>query len=395
MNARTLDSIVAKELAALYINRAGNRGRKGNLRTTRWSKKLPGFGTRIYDSGRRIYIVQARMQGTTRTVTLGNTTILSEKQAMDVARRVLIRAQVGENPADVRKNKRKIPSYDDFLKFYWKKMLPTWKHSTQLTQTDYRRRYLDKAFAGKFVDEIKEADVQTWFNDVSNRGGPGAGNRCFEILRAMLNKAEAWGYREEGSNPCAFIRTNKRRKCERFLSNQEFAKLGEALDVQRKDYPLQTVIVYLLILTGCRKSEIVNLLWSEVKGRRLLLTDSKTGPRTVWLGEEAKMLLSCLPRHKKNPEVFWNPKTRRPVKDIGQYWMNVKTEAGLPDVRLHDLRHSFASHAAARSETLPMIGKLLGHRHVTSTARYAHLDDGQVIEASQQIGALIEEAMGR
>ena len=394
MNARTLNSIVAEELAAIYIDRKSSRGRKGRLRTTSWSDKLPGFGTRIYDSGKHVYVVQARMQGTTRTVTLGNTNILSEKQAMDVARKVLIRAQVGENPAEERKTTRKIPSYDDFLQIYWDKMRPKWKQSTRLTQSVYRCRYLDGAFPGKFVDEIEEADVQAWFNDVTNRGGPGAGNRCFEILRAMLNKAEAWGFREEGSNPCAFIRTNKRRKCERFLSDQEFARLGKALDRQRKDYPLQSTIIYLLILTGCRKSEILGLLWSEVKGRRLLLTDSKTGPRTVWLGEEAKRLISCLPRHKEHPEVFWNPKTRNPVRDIGTFWEGVKQDADLPELRLHDLRHSFASHAAARSETLPMIGKLLGHAHITTTSRYAHLDDGQVIEASQKIGDLIEEAMG-
>lgn len=189
------------------------------------------------------------------------------------------------------------------------------------------------------------------------------------------------------------MRANKRRKCERFLSDQEFARLGKALDKHGKDYPLQATIIYLLILTGCRKSEIVNLQWSEVKGWRLLLTDSKTGPRTVWLGEEARMLLSALPRQCDHPEVFWNPKTRKPVKYIGSFWENVKQDANLNNVRLHDLRHSFASHAAARSETLPMIGKLLGHSHVTTTARYAHLDDGQAIQASQRIGDLIEEAM--
>ena len=130
------------------------------------------------------------------------------------------------------------------------------------------------------------------------------------------------------------------------------------------------------------------------EGRRLRLTDSKTGPRTLWLGEEALLLLSCLPRHKKHKEVFWNPKTRRPIRDLSKFWENIRIEAQLPGLRLHDLRHSFASHAAARSETLPMIGKLLGHAHITTTSRYAHLDDGQVIEASQRIGDLIEEVMG-
>ncbi|QJB70301.1 tyrosine-type recombinase/integrase [Parasphingorhabdus halotolerans] len=395
MNALTLKGIVEEELGYLHIDLTGNCSRKGKLRTTRWSRKLPGFGVRIYGSGRKVYVVQALMQGRTRTVTIGNAKILNQRQAMDVARRVLVRAQIGQNPAEERIAKRKIPLFADYLKFYWKTMMPKWKPSTQMTQTNYRQAYLDKAFAGKFLDEIEEADVVTWFNDVTNRGGPGAGNRCFEILRAMFNKAEEWGHLKEGSNPCAFVRANKRRKCERFLSDQEFARLGMALDKHGKDYPLQATIIYLLILTGCRKSEIVNLLWSEVKGRRLSLTDSKTGPRTVWLGEEARILLAALPRHRNHPEVFWNPKTRKPVKSIGKFWEKVKQDASLSNVRLHDLRHSFASHAAARSETLPMIGQLLGHSHVTTTARYAHLDDGQVIEASQRIGDLLEEAIGK
>lgn len=394
MNALTLKSIVAEELGHSYISLTGNCAKKGSLRKTRWSRKLPGFGVRIYDSGRKVYIVQALMQGRTRTVTIGNAKIVNRRQAMSVARRVLIRAQSGQNPADDRMKKRKVPLFADFLKSYWKTMSPKWKLSTRKTQTNYRTAYLDSAFAGKFLDEIEAEDVVTWFNYVTNRGGPGAGNRCLDILRAMLNKAEEWGLRDEGSNPCAFVRINKRRKFERFLSDHELERLGNALDAARKNYPLHSVIIYLLILTGCRKSEITGLRWSEVKGRRLLLTDSKTGPRTVWLGGEAHMLLSCLPRRKGHPEVFWNPKTRKPIRSIGSFWVKIKEDADLPGVRLHDLRHSFASHAAARSETLPMIGKLLGHAHITTTSRYAHLDDGQVIEASQRIGDLLEEAMG-
>ena len=149
-----------------------------------------------------------------------------------------------------------------------------------------------------------------------------------------------------------------------------------------------------MLLTGCRRSEIVDLTWGEVNGSRLLLHDSKTGPKTVWLGDEARQLLSCLERRGASEPVFWNKVTKCAVRDIGAFWLDVKVEAGLPGVRLHDLRHSFASHAAARSETLPMIGKLLGHAKLHTTSRYAHLDDGQVLEAAERIGLLIGAAMG-
>lgn len=209
----------------------------------------------------------------------------------------------------------------------------------------------------------------------------------------MFNKAEQWGVRPEGSNPCLYIRKNKGRKCERFLSDQEFRRIGEVLDRHRKAFPLHCAAISLLILTGCRKSEITCLKWSEVRGRRLLLTDSKTGPRTVWLAEAAATILHALPRREKQRFVFWNPATQRPITDIGNLWSKLRDEAGLPGVRIHDLRHSFASHAAAHSETLPMIGKLLGHADVRTTTRYAHLDDGHVIEAAQRIGDLIEQNM--
>lgn len=334
------------------------------------------------------------MNGVTRTVTLGSTKVLTKHEALRVARRVLLCAQVGEDPASERIRTRKTPSYADFLVLYWKRASPKWKARTLDTQTHYRRRYLDNAFVGKFVDEIDQADVLTWFNRVSHTGGPGAGNRCFEILRSMLNNAERWGYRPEGSNPCTFIRPNKRRKCERFLSDQEIARLGAVLDARRKPHPLQAIILYLLLLTGCRRSEITELTWGEVKGSRLLLHDSKTGPRTVWLGDEARMLLSTLERRGPADPVFWNKLTKRPVRDIESFWAEVKAEAGLPGVRLHDLRHSFASHAAARSETLPMIAKLLGHARLQSTSRYAHLDDAPLLDAAERIGNLLAEAMG-
>ena len=393
MNALTLKSIVTEELGSLRIRLIGNTSGDGSLRQSSWSKRLPGFGTRHYASGRTIYIVQAAMEGRTRTVTIGNARVLTRAQAMDVARRVLLRAQVGHNPAEKRKIVQKVPLYADFLDTYWRKVSPRWKPSTQVTHDLYRQNYLQSAFAGMFLDEIEHSHVQEWFNRATEIGGPGAANRSCEILRAMMNKAVEWGIRPEGSNPCASLRMNKRRTCERFLSDQEFERLGKVLDRRRNSHPLHCSVLHLLILTGCRKSEITGLTWSEVKGRRLLLTDSKTGPRTVWLGDAAWTILQCLPRWKEHAEVFWNPRTNR-ATDITNFWLEVREEAHLRSVRLHDLRHSFASHAAARSETLPMIGKLLGHRHVTTTARYAHLDDGHVIEAGHRIGDSIEQMMG-
>ena len=152
--------------------------------------------------------------------------------------------------------------------------------------------------------------------------------------------------------------------------------------------------VALLLLTGCRASEITGLQWPDVRGNRLKLRDSKVGPRTVWLGEEARALIDSLPRNRKNVWLFWNPRRGKLLGDITYYWYEIRTEAGLPQLRLHDLRHTFASHAAMNKETLPMIGRLLGHSSPRSTARYAHLDDESVLEAAERIGAVIAEMVG-
>lgn len=155
----------------------------------------------------------------------------------------------------------------------------------------------------------------------------------------------------------------------------------------------KTTAITLLLLTGSRVSEILGLQWQDVRGNRLNLRDSKTGPRTVWLGDEARALIGTLPRLKNVPWLFWNPGYRKPIRDITHYWHDLRVRAGLPRVRLHDLRHTFASHAAMNKETLPMIGRLLGHRNPQSTARYAHLDDEHVLDAAEQIGAAIERMM--
>ena len=137
----------------------------------------------------------------------------------------------------------------------------------------------------------------------------------------------------------------------------------------------------------------MDLTWGEVRDGRLLLHDSKTGPRTVWLGDEARGLLESLGRRGAAERVFRNPETDQPIRDVSFFWLSVKAEAGLPGVRIHDLRHSFASHAAQQSETLPMIGKLLGHARLATTSRYAHLNDGHLLEAAERIGGLVADAM--
>lgn len=397
MTAASLKRIVEEALAEVGANVNFLLVPKGKVRTTTWLGVEHGFGIRHYASGRNVYIVQTRMAGRLRTVTIGPASVLTRHQAQMVARRVIAYAQVGRDPATDRQRIRSAPGFDDFLEEYWTRWSPRWKASTLASHDGYRRLYLDNAFKGVFIDEINEEHVTRWFADLNNRTGPGAANRTLEILKHMLNKAEAWGYRLENTNPCRSVRPNRRRQCERFLSTDELARLGNALGEMRgDDNPTirnAAAIVALLLLTGCRYSEIASLQWQDVKGNRLHLRDSKTGPRTAWLGSAAREVIDGLPRHPKLSWLFWNYRYRKPMGSIHHIWTPLVVRAGLGKLRIHDLRHTFASHAAMNKETLPMIGRLLGHANHQSTARYAHLDDEHLLDAAQQIGDAVERLM--
>ena len=386
MTSYDLQRILAEELARIVPGDAGKR-------RTKFDYVLPGFGERMHPSGRKSYVLQRTMGGKQRLITIGDAAILTERIAKDVARRLILRIELGQNPADKKQRAKKTPTYVSFLRHYWDVAAPTWKPSTLEIHDIYRRTHLEHAFAGKFIDEISHADAVRWHATLTRSTGPGAANRAMEILKAMFGKAEAWGYLPEHSNPFRGVKRNKGRKIERFLSQAEMARLGDALSQHQADKPNEVAVISLLALTGCRRGEILNLTWGEVQGRKLKLIDSKTGPRIIWLGQEARGLFDGLPRGKKDERVFhFEP---LPVSAIEGFWRMLRVEAGIEDVRLHDLRHNYASLAARSSETLPMIASLLGHKQVSTTARYAHLEDDLMLKAAISIGERIERAIGR
>lgn len=384
MTSYDLKQILAEELARVIPGEAGKRRSK-------FDYVLLGFGERVHPSGRRSYVLQRTIGGKQRLITIGDAAILTERIAKDVARRLILRIELGQNPADNKQRGRRTPTYAAFLESYWDVAAPTWKPSTREIHDVYRRTHLDHAFTGKFIDEISHADAVRWHAALTRSAGPGAANRAMEILKTMFGKAEAWGYLPENSNPFRGVKRNKGRKIERFLSEAEMARLGRALANVRNQKPIEVAVISLLALTGCRRGEILNLTWGEVQGRKLKLTDSKTGPRIVWLGQEARAVLNRLTRGKKHERVF--PFDAQPTSAIDSFWCNLRAKAGLKDVRLHDLRHNYASLAARSSETLPMIGSLLGHRALGSTARYAHLDDAALLQASAVVGEAIEHQL--
>ena len=225
---------------------------------------------------------------------------------------------------------------------------------------------------------------------------PVAANMALRTLSLMYRLAGEWGLVPEGMNPCRSIAKHPERRRERFLTDKEFTRLGQTLDeVGTRGGATAPAVaaIRLLMLTGCRKNEILKLRWEDValEESELRLPDAKTGARVVPLSPRVVKLLAELPRIEGNPWVIPGKRPGTHMTELDDAWQTVRARAGLSDVRLHDLRHSFASRALALGESLPMIGKLLGHAHVETTARYAHLSRESVRETAERVAKSIAE----
>ena len=210
-----------------------------------------------------------------------------------------------------------------------------WKPRTLQVNRVYLRRQILPFFKGRRIGVITHQEVQAWF--YSLQATPAAANRSAPILSVIMQQAEAWGYRPENSNPCKGIRRYRQPRSERFLSPEEYQRLACVLDRHQTQTPLHVAAVQLLLLTGCRKSEILTLEWRFYRGGQLYLPDSKSGPRTVWLCAGARDVLDRLPRSTR--WVFPVEGRRAPWMWLERFWAQVKAEADLDDVRLHDTRH--------------------------------------------------------
>ena len=239
-----------------------------------------------------------------------------------------------------------------------------------------------RGFEGRAIGEVTRHDVQRWF--ASLHATPVAADRSAPVLSVIFRQAEVYGYRPDGSNPCTGIKRYRRRNRERFLNDNEIRRLSRVLDKKIAKQHL-TAMVRLLLLTGCRKSEILTLHWSDYREGKLYLTDSKTGPRTIWLSSPARRILDGRPRI--GPWVFPSPRGHHHLSTgtLDDFWQEVRAEAGITDVRLHDLRHTYATVALAHGETVLTIGRLLGHTDPATTLKYTHLADASVHEAVEAL----------
>lgn len=360
-----------------------------------WDDDLPGFGLRVLRSGRKGYVVQYRAGRRSRRMSLGPSTILTCEQARTRAMGIIAAARNGDDPAARRDAERQTITVKELADRFDKEHVSV--RIKQSTAKGYRRlldRTILPALGRHRVTEVTRADVAKLHHDL--RHIPYEANRCLEVMSKMFSLAEMWGLRPDGSNPRKHIKKYAEEKRERFLSPAELKRVGEVLrDMESEGIEMRSAIAAsrLLILTGCRLGEIMTLKWEHVDlpAKALRLPDSKTGAKVVHLGQPAIVVLEKIVKVEKNPWVIVGTLPGARLTDLQPFWQRVRARAGLKDVRIHDLRHTFASIAVASGHGLPMIGKLLGHTQVQTTARYAHLADDPVKIAAD----LVSGELGR
>lgn len=388
------------------------------LRYVAWDNEVRGFGVRVGPTGSKTYVLKYRVgggrEGRVRWGVIGPHGALTPDQARETAQRWAAAVATGGDPAGDKLDSRKAPTVSDLLDRYLSEHAE--KKNKARTEANARAliNKLVRPALGKLkVADVTRADVAKLHNGLS--ATPYQANRALAVLSKAFNLAEVWGLRTEGTNPCMRVERFEEKSRERFLTDKEFATLGEVMARAERE-PLifssdgrrQTTVrvnpeairaVRLLIFTGGRVGEILGLRWEyiDLEAGRANLPDSKTGKKVLQLPPPALEVLSKANRPKDgkgfvirggggaDPEVA--------LVNLKDPWGAIRRAAGLEDVRPHDLRHAFASVAVARGISLPMIGALLGHREVKTTQRYAHLADDPQKAAAGQIANRISEAM--
>jgi len=356
-----------------------------------WDDQIPGFGVRVSPRGKKVYVIQYRNGGRTRRMGLGSHGTITPNQARDLAREKLGSVAQGQDPSGTLQRERRAPNVSALCERFMDEHVAL--RCKPSTQSEYRRCcdiFIKPKIGGHRVQDVTRVDVGELHHNLRTK--PYQANRVLGVISKMFNLAEVWGLRPDGSNPTRHVQKYPERKRERFLSPEEIETLWSTLDhvVTRGEVTLHVAAAFkLLLLTGCRLSEIQKMRWSYIRGNVLWLPDAKTGPRRVLLSASALRLLGELERLDGNPHVIAGTVEAQHITDLQKPWRRIRKEAGLDDVRIHDLRHTYASLAAMAGHSLHMIGKLLGHTQAQTTARYAHLADAVTREAANEVDGLI------
>jgi integrase len=401
----------------------------GKDRAFLWDDDLAGFGVAVFPTGRKFYVAQYRQHGRTRRATLGEHGRLTPDEARSAAKKLLGAVENGADPIAQRQAERRVRTFaevaDDFLSLHVEKKR---KGRTGAEYKALLKSHILPAIGSRRVVDVRRADVARLHAHMAET--PYQANRTVAVVSAVWNWAARRDEVDFAKNPAKGIERNREEGRERFLKADELARLGDALTLAEDEGlpyaidetkagakhapkpenrrvkldPHAVAALRLLIFTGARLREILDAQWQYVDLERgvMFLPDSKTGKKPVVLSAPAQAVLADLaklkaeqPRLKANPHIIAGAGEAQPRADLKKPWAAICRTAQLEGVRLHDLRHTFASYGAGAGLGLPIVGKLLGHTQAATTQRYAHLDADPLKRAADAIGAQINSAMNR
>jgi integrase len=395
-----------------------------------WDSELPGFGVRVTASGFKAYVAQYRLpglgrRGTVKRITLGSHGVLTPDEARKLARRELGKVAHGLDPAADRAARRGAQTVKEFGSAYFGDVKLRRKRTTAYEYERLWKKHVVPELGSKQVSSVSIQDVRRLHKSLA--GTPYTANRLLAMLGAFFSFAAKEGVIKPHENPAHGTEHFAEAPRERFLTAEEFTRLGAALiraertglpaspeyrkvaksketakhrpksaDRPIPANPYAVAAIRLLALTGCRETEILSLKWEAVDLHRgyLRLADTKTGASVRALGSSAAAVLKALPKLEKNSYVLPGIKEGQHLGDVQRLWYAVRHAASLDDVRLHDLRHSFASVSATDGESMLVIKALLGHARISTTERYAHLGDDPVKRAADKASGEIARLLG-
>jgi integrase len=338
-------------------------------KVTIWCDRLPGFGVRVSPSGSRSYVIRYRTAaGTERLLTIGKVEVLHPDEAREMARDKFKEVAQGMDPKADRDKLRDAPSVVDLAGRFLAEHANKKRASTATNYELAFRLHINPRMGKQKVRDVSDEDVEKMHREMGET--PIAANRAVAALSKAFTLAERWKWRDRGTNPCEFVEDYPEEARQRILDAEEITRLWDVLDRWDASIPIAP-LVKLLLLTGCRTGEWRLALWSwvDLDAGTLSLPDraSKTGQRVVSLAAEVVQILSALPRS----SVYVLPgETGGPMSGHQKVWRAIRKTAGLEDVRIHDLRHTFGSWAHRNGLGLKAVADLLGHKQLSTSERY-------------------------